>query len=399
MKKVVAINLGLFGSTGKIMQGILNEAEKDRYEVQCAYPLSENDLKYREDDLHICSYLNWKIARFIGQKTGYNGCFNYFDTLKLINKLKKIKPDILHIHNLHNCYINLPLLFKYIKKSKVKTVWTLHDCWAFTGQCPHFIYEKCDKWIEGCHDCKMPRGYPECDVDRSKTMWHLKKKWFSDVENLTIVTPSSWLATQVKISFLKQYPVVVINNGIDLSVFKPTESDFRGNNNIPKGAFVILGVSYVWGEKKGIDVFLQLADRLGDEYCFVLVGKYEDSSRAEIPKNVLFIDQVKDQSKLAEIYTASDIFLNPTREDTFPTVNIEALACGTPVVTFETGGSPEIIDSSCGISVEVNDIDGLEKKLRKIRAFGGFNREDCIRRAEQFNQHEKFSEYIKLFWD
>ena len=173
--------------------------------------------------------------------------------------MEKIKPDLVHCHNLHGWYLNLPLFFRYIKKHHIPVVWTLHDCWALTGQCPHFTISKCEKWKTGCHDCPYPHNeYPQTIVDRSKEMWNLKKKWFTGVENMTIVTPSQWLADLVKQSYLKEYPVQVINNGIDLTVFKPTESTFRAKYHL-ENKYIILGVSLGWNYKKGLDVFVELS--------------------------------------------------------------------------------------------------------------------------------------------
>mgnify|MGYP002532974705 FL=1 len=163
--------------------------------------------------------MNVALARI----TGYNGCFAWIETHKLLKEIDKFHPDIIHLHNLHDSYINLPMLFSYIKKHDIPVVWTLHDCWSFTGQCPYFTMVKCDEWKTGCHDCPQYKEYPSSLYDNTKMMWRLKKKWFTGVKNMTIVTPSKWLAGLVKESYLRDYPVQVINNGIDLNVFKPAE--------------------------------------------------------------------------------------------------------------------------------------------------------------------------------
>jgi glycosyltransferase involved in cell wall biosynthesis len=327
--------------------------------------------------------------------TGFNGCFSYFSTRNFLRKLKKIKPDIIHLHNLHNCYINLPLLFKYIKKNNIKVLWTLHDCWAFTGQCAHFTIAKCDKWKTGCHHCKTYKEYPPSYVDRTKKMWKLKKKWFTGIKDATIITPSQWLGDLVKQSYLGEYPVKVINNGIDLSVFKPTESDFRKKHNL-ENKHILLGVALFWDYKKGLDVFIELSKRLDDRYQIVLVGTSDEVDK-QLPNNIISIHRTQNQEELAEIYSTADVLLNPTREDTFPTVNIESLACGTPIVTFNTGGSPEIINETCGVVTEVNDVDHMEKAIRRICEEKPYSKEACVSRASNFDKDEKFKEYVELY--
>ena len=225
--RIFQINGGVKGSTGKIMLGIADVAKSMGHEVMCASPITTTNRDADEN----CGYyrigtfnsrrLNVALARI----TGFNGGFAVIATYKLLKKIKQFKPDILHLHNLHDSYINLPMLFSYIKKNKVPVVWTLHDCWAFTGQCPYFTMVDCDKWKAGCHNCPQYRAYPSSIFDNTKIMWKLKKCWFTNVENLTIVTPSQWLANLVQESYLKDYQIKVINNGIDLNIFKPTESN------------------------------------------------------------------------------------------------------------------------------------------------------------------------------
>ena len=271
----------------------------------------------------------------------------------------------------------------------------MHDCWAFTGQCPHFMMEKCDKWKTGCHHCSKYKAYPSAYIDRTKTMWKLKKKWFTGVKDMIIVTPSQWLADIVNKSFLKEYPVCVINNGIDLSIFKPTESDFRKKYNC-EDKRLLLGVSFAWGRGKGLDVFIELSKRLSNEYQIVLVGT-DDSIDKQLPDNVISIHKTANQSELAEIYTAADLFLNPTREENYPTVNMESIACGTPVLTFRTGGSPEILGEKCGEVVECDDIDAFENKIKDIFDSGLHNHNACLEYSENFSAGKCFDKYILLY--
>ncbi len=394
--RMAEINSCNFGSTGNIMLEIAEVAEKCGHTAAVCYPKSRvNAKKQKETDILIGSRLSRNLHLKLAEITGLNGCFSYFSTPDFLRKLNKFKPDIIHLHNLHNCYVNLPLLFGYIKKHNIKTVWTLHDCWSFTGHCPYFDIAECDKWKTECYNCPQYKEYPKSLFDNSKYMYRLKKKWFTGVKNMTIVTPSEWLASLVKESYLKDYPVKVINNGIDLNVFKPTESDFRKKYAL-ENEYIVLGVASPWGKRKGLDVFSELAERLDDRYRIVLVGLAKEQKEG-LPPNIIGLERTANQTELAEIYTAADVFVNPTREENYPTVNMEALACGTPVVTFNTGGSPEIIDETCGMAVAKNDIDGICNKIIKICETKPYSEDDCLKRAESFDKNEKFREYIRLY--
>lgn len=395
--RALQINSCNFGSTGNIMLGIAQLVKKEKNECVVCVPMRrDNCVKKGYNQIFIGNRLSRNIHLKLAKITGYNGCFSYLSTHQFIKRIDEYKPDIINLHNLHNCYINLPMLFGYIKKNDISVVWTLHDCWSFTGHCPHFDMVGCDKWKTGCHDCPQYREYPKSLFDNSKTMYKLKKKWFTGVENMTLVTPSEWLADLVKQSFLKDYPVKVINNGIDLEIFKPTPSDFRkkydvGNKNI------ILGVAFGWGKRKGLDVFIELANRLyKEEYQIVLVGT-DDAVDKQLPDNIISIHRTNNQSELAEIYTAADVFVNPTREENYPTVNMEALACGTPVLTFRTGGSPEIPDDTCGYVVEKDNIDELEKEIICICETKPYSAEACVERAKNFDKNARFREYVDLY--
>ncbi len=400
--KIAEINMVAVGSTGKIMLQIADHAREKGHEVR-TYSTNVFSTRYKKlppapnkHHKYFGSYFENGIHTLLGKITGLNGCFSVFSTYRLIRDLKKFKPDVLHLHNLHAFCINLPMLFGYIKKNNIKTVWTLHDCWSFTGHCPHFEMIGCDKWKMGCFSCPQHNSsYLKTYVDASKTMYKLKKKWFTDVKDMTIVTPSNWLANLVKQSFLKEYPVKVIHNGIDLAVFKPTPSDFREKYNC-KDKFIVLGVSFGWGIKKGFDVFLELSKRLDDRFQIVLVGTNEKLDK-ELPENIISIHKTQNQKELAEIYTAADLFVNPTREDTFPTVNLEALACGTPIITFNSGGSPECVNDECGIVVPKDNIDRLQEEILNQYKNKSLLSESCTQFASHFEKQTKFYEYINLF--
>lgn len=396
--KILSINLGNFGSTGTIMREISRNAELIGYTCYNAYPWNPNNKSIQKNDIIISNKFSKKVAVKLSRLTGYLDMFAYFTTLNFIRKIKKIKPDIIHLHNLHNSYLNLNLFFKYVKKSKAKVIWTLHDCWAFTGRCPHFDITDCNKWVNGCEFCTYNKSdYPNANYDRTKKLWKLKKKWFNGVNNLTIVTPSQWLAELVKKSFLKNYPVKVINNGIDLEIFKPTKSDFREKYSIPDSKKILLGVAFDWGKRKGLDVFIYLNENLNsDEYQIVLVGTDETIDK-QLPKNIISIHRTQNQKELAEIYSAVDLLVNPTREDNYPTVNMESIACGTPVITFRTGGSPEIIDNTSGSVVDKDDIDSMKNEIIRICENSIYSTKACIEKAKQFDKDKKYQEYINLY--
>lgn len=337
--KIVQINTCNYGSTGKIMFGIHDKLQKKGYSSYVVWGRGRNS----NDDFEFCMYNKFGVFfhKVYSRLIGKQGFASKHATRNLIKELSNIRPDIIHIHNLHGNYINIEILFNYIKKNNIKVIWTLHDCWSFTGKCVHFAYVQCDKWQTGCYNCPLLNTYPVSYLDNSKWNYKKKKSLFTGL-NITLVTPSQWLATLVKKSFLKEYEIKVINNGIDLNVFKPQETNFRLKYNIVD-KLLILGVASSWGKSKGLNDFIRLSKLLDkDKYLIVLVGVNQKQINI-LPDNIISISRTENQKELAEIYNAADIFFNPTYEDTYPTVNLEAIACNTPVITYDTGGSPEFI--------------------------------------------------------
>lgn len=394
--RILEINAVLNGSTGRIMLMIADMARKRGHEVIVAVPHSHTNMKQVEPAPYKIGHI---LLRNIGAQlayyTGYSGCFNFLDTKSFLKYVEGYKPDIIHLHNLHSEYINLSLLFSYIKSHNIPVVWTLHDCWSFTGGCAHFVLQKCNKWQDGCYGCKIHRQYPGSYFDNTKKMWKLKKKWFTGVPNLTVVTPSVWLEDFAKQSYLGEYPTKTIHNGIDLSMFKPCDSEFRKRYGI-EDKKLVLGVSMGWDERKGIDVMIKLSEILPDDYVVVIVGTV-DTTKYILADNIVSIARTESQKELCEVYSTADVFVNPTREDNFPTVNIEALACGTPVVTFKTGGSPECIDETCGIVVEVDDVNATYEAIINICENRPYSEESCVNRAKLFDQYLAYNSYVNLF--
>lgn len=395
--KVLQINsvCGI-GSTGRIATDIHNILIEQGHESFIAYG---RDLpKNCDTSIKIGSKLdNYKHVALtrIFDKHGFG---SKKATQKFIEKVKELNPDIIHLHNIHGYYINIEVLFDYLKKADKPVVWTLHDCWSFTGHCAYFDYVGCDKWKTGCYDCPEKNYYPaSMIIDNSKDNYIKKKELFTGIKNLIIVTPSKWLAGLVKQSYLREYPVEVINNGIDLDVFKPTQSDFRERFNL-EDKFIILGVASTWDRRKGFKYFIELSKKIKNDEAIVLVGLSE-KQRKDLPKNIIGITRTSNVKELAEIYTAADVFLNPTLEDNFPTTNLEALACGTPIITFNTGGSPESIEDITTNIVDKGNVDGLLKSIQKAKDNKIYFQEKLIERAKlKYDKEKNFLKYINLYY-
>ena len=397
--RICQINGGAFGSTGKIMFKIVEKAKGIGINTLCFAPVTSTN-RFKEPEyeyIKIGNYRTRQLNVLLARLTGFNGCFAPFATLKVLKKIKRFSPDIIHLHNLHDSYINLPMLFNFIKKQNIQAVFTLHDCWAFTGNCVHYDIVQCQKWKSMCYSCPNKKEYPKTYLDTSKIMYKLKKKWFYGLKNPIIITPSNWLYGEVKQSYLKDFDIRYIANGIDLNVFKPIKSDFSKKYGL-EDKKIVLGVSFGWNYRKGLDVFIELSKRLGDEYKIVLVGTDAETDE-KLPKNILSIHRTQNQKELAEIYTAADVLANPTREEMFGLVNVEALACGTPVVTFNSGGSPACIDESCGVVVPADNIDAMQREIEKICSEKPFSKEACIKRSKEFDADEKYAETVKLYLD
>jgi glycosyltransferase involved in cell wall biosynthesis len=322
-------------------------------------------------------------------------------TKRLVRKIENIKPDVIQIHNIHGYYLNMKVLFDYLSQSKIPVVWTLHDCWAFTGHCVYFDYAGCDKWIDGCYQCPQKKEYPASLIlDRSKKNYMLKKKLFTSVNNMVIVPVSYWLGDMVKQSFLNRHKIQVIQNGVDIDVFSPGKNSDKVRKKYNLGnKFIILGVASEWEKRKGLADFIQLNSIIEhDKYKILLVGLSKRQIKY-LPDEILGIERTENTEELGELYNLADVFCNPTWEDTFPTTNLESLACGTPVITYQTGGSVESVSKDTGFIVKKGDIGELYDLIKKIRRQGKqYYSYNCRQRAvKNYNKHVKFKEYISLF--
>ncbi len=389
--KIVQINATCgVGSTGKICVAISEQLTLQNIENYILYSAASSGYPLGiscADSQYI--RLQALKARVLGN-WGFN---SQAATKRMIVELDHIQPDVVHLHNIHGHDCDLEMLFRHFRQKGTKLYWTFHDCWTFTGYCTYFTMVKCSRWKTGCGNCPQ-RKTVSWFFDRSHSMWERKKRLFSGLD-LTIITPSQWLADLVKESFLTEYPVKVIHNGIDLQLFRPTLGDFRQKHGL-EDKHIVLGVAFDWGKRKGLDVFLELEKRLGDQYKIVLVGTDEGVEK-RLPPGILSIPRTKNQQELAEIYSAANVLANPTREDNFPTVNLEALACGTPVVTFRTGGSPECLDETCGFVVDVDDLDGFYRRIRQVCEVKPFSEEACLARASCFAAQDRYAEYVDYY--
>lgn len=351
------------GSTGRICADIAKKLEADGHEVKIAYGRTSTvPEQYGKYAVRIGSGIDVKVAGIQSRLFDNHGLASKHATKKFLQWADEYDPDLLWLHNLHGYYINYELLFQWItSRPQMEVKWTLHDCWAFTGHCSYFTAAKCEQWKTRCSHCPQTHRYPVCygKGDASQN-FDRKRKAFTGVKNLTLITPSQWLADLVKQSFLKEYPVEVHYNTIDRNIFKPTPSDFRERYGLV-GKKIVLGVASIWDERKGLRDFYKLATMLDDWYAIVLVGLNEKQMK-KLPMNILGIKRTNSPRELATIYTAADVFFNPTYEDNYPTVNLEAEACGTRVVTYDTGGCRETIHSPESVVIPV----GAYQKLQDL---------------------------------
>lgn len=379
------------GSTGRIACAISDLLSEHGVENYILY--SGN---HKSDDprgIQINHKLSIRIHQVLSRLFGDQGFHSLFSTLRLVGTLRKLQPDVILLHNLHGYYLHVGVLFRFLKRYRKPVYWTLHDCWAFTGHCAHFLRAGCDKWETQCGDCPARRSYPySWFFDRSRELYRKKKALFALPEQLHLITPSEWLAGLARRSFLGNRPVTVIRNGIDLEVFSPVESDFRERYGIGN-RFVVLGVASVWSDAKGLNLFLALSERC-PEWRIVLVG-VDAQLKKQLPPTVIGIQRTADRRELAKIYSAADVFLNPTREDTYPTVNMEAIACGTPVLTFDVGGSPEMIEPETGVVLHDRSVDAVIEVLERFRVERPDP--DQIRAAaRKFNEKHCLKGYLAL---
>lgn len=394
--KIVQINTVFgTGSTGKIAADLYDLAQNQNNNPFIAY--GRGTVPPNIHGFKIGNPIDFGFHVLVNFFLGKNGFASRQVTYRLLKWLDMVQPDILHLHNLHGFYIHVGLLFDYIKRNNIPIVWTFHDCWPITGQCAFFDHINCCKWKTACCNCPVYRSdYPySLFRDNSRQNYILKKSHFTGVKNLTIVTPSNWLANITRQSFLKEYPITVIPNGINLDIFKPYPIDTKTNNKK-----IILGVANIWDFRKGLDYFLELETLMDSSYQIVLIGvnkRQQKMIQRAYGDRIIAFTRTADQTELAKWYSRAYAYVNPTLSDNFPTTNLEALACGTPVITFNTGGSPESITSKCGIVTENRTAAALKNAILSLQANAEITSSACHKRAMEFDKNTCFEEYMNLY--
>lgn len=350
-------------STGRICTDLATALEAQGHEVKIAYGRENVPEQFQKYAVRIGNDFDVKLHGVRARLLDGAGFGSKRVTEKFIKWIKEYDPDVIHLHNIHGYYINIEVLFKYLKTCGKKIIWTLHDCWSFTGHSAYCDAIDCKRWIDGCHQCPQVKEYPKSVVDFSELNWKKKRALFTRIPNMVIVTPSHWLENYVKQSFLKEYAVKVIHNGIDTSQFYPMKNDFRKVYNM-EDKYILLGVATTWDDMKGYSDFIKLSEMLDDSYKIVMVGLTDEQIK-KLPPKILGIKRTASVKELAYIYSSADLFLNLTYCDNYPTVNIEAMACETPVLTYETGGSPEIVEKYGGVVVPKGNLKAVFTAIEK----------------------------------
>lgn len=389
-KKILFINSVCNGSTGKICRDLYGLAEKNGYECCIAYGRGKAPEGYKT--IKIGNSLNVYCHVLKTRLLDAHGLASKDATKNLINRIDDFKPNIIHLHNIHGYYLNYEMLFNYLKKHKeIEIVWTLHDCWAFTGHCAYYTDANCYKWIDRCHNCCQKSSYPKSIIDKCNNNWIKKYNAFTKDININVVSVSSWLESQVKQSFLKSHNLYTIKNGVNKEVFTYRASDKFANDK-KAGKIIILGVANVWDHRKGLDDFVELSKRLDkNKYKVVVVGVTK-KQRKLLPPQVYGILKTDKIEELVEIYSAADIYINFSREETFGMTNYEAQACGTLTISYNNGGSPETIVTK-NSRIIGNSVDCALEFIENYD-FSKEDRED----ASLVNSSEKtYLEYIDLY--
>lgn len=404
MKKLLQINpvLRVNTSTGRIMQEIGELAMLHGWKTYMAYSKGRDGIKECKSEIVPVGDV-WSTA-WHGLETRLldrHGLASDRATREFVKRIEKIAPDIVHIHNIHGYFLNYRILFDFLSRSGIPVVWTVHDCWLYTGHCYYYSYAGCNKWQTGCGHCPQKKEFPASYFsDRSHRNWLDKKTAFTSMplDKLTIVPVSDWIREEMSRSFLKDYHFQVIHNGINTEVFDVYDATAVRQQYSLGDKHIFLGVASIWSREKGLADFIKMSELIGQDEVIVLVGiKPEDMKL--LPKNVVAIARTENIHQLAELYSAADVFINPTWQDNYPTVNLEAIACGTPVVTYRTGGSIEAITDTTGFIVEQGDVAGLVDAARCIIRRGKEAYRNVCRQyaVANFRKEDRYADYLNLY--
>ncbi len=404
MKKLLQINPTIREntSTGKIMREIGEMAISAGWESYIAYSRARDGVRPHSSKLVPVGnlpdlFFHWLATRLFDA----HGLVSRRATRKLIKRIKEIDPDVIHIHNIHGYFLNYPMLCDYLASSGKAVIWTVHDCWLYTGHCYHYSSAGCSRWQTGCHNCPCKTRFPASyGLDRSRRNYRLKKSLFTSIPNFTLVVVSEWMKKELSKSFLSGVPCLCIHNGIDTGVFAP---DVK--MKIPDGLHITapiyyLAVASIWLPEKGIPDLVSLAGMLAPDEKLVVVGRMTDNQKRSLPEGVVTIERTSDVETLVRLYSGATALVNPTWQDNYPTVNLESVSCGTPVVTYRTGGSVESVVPQTGFIVDQGDVKGLYCCLQKIRKQDREAwRRSCREYALQhFDKSSALNEYIKLYY-
>lgn len=399
MKKLLQINtVANWGSTGRIAEEIGITAIHKGWESYIAYGRYSKESKSKL--IKIGTRWDVIVHGLISRLFDMHGLGSKDATIRLVENIENIKPDLIHLHNIHGYYLNYNILFNYLSTANIPIVWTLHDCWSFTGHCTYFDYIGCKKWEIQCHNCPQIKSYPESlFIDRSKENFNLKKALFKSVNNLTIVPVSDWLSQVINKSFLSSYPIQTIYNGISLDTFSPIDDTkmIKVKYNI-NNRNILLGVATSWSSRKSLDDYIKLSSRLSTDYVIILIGLSQKQIKT-LPNNIIGIPRTENIQELAKLYSAADIVLNLSVEETFGLTTVEGFACGTPGIVYNCTASPELITKETGLVVEKNNITALKNAIFEIISNGKNHYSSaCRERAvNHYNKEDRYNEYIQLY--
>ena len=378
-------------STGRIVSDLQLELKKEGHECIIAY--GEKNSLDTEGNFRIGSEIERYYHAVMSRLFDCHGLCSKLATKKLVEFIRGYSPDLIHLHNIHGYYLHYEILFSFLKSFGKPILWTFHDCWPFTGHCTHFDLIRCNKWKTQCVNCPQKHEYPKSILcDSSASNFKKKKRLFTSIDNLTVVTPSAWLKTKVRESFFQNVNIRVIPNGIDTDLFKPMKSCLRDKFDLGNQK-IILGVSSVWHERKGFYDYIKLSRMLSNDFRIVLIGVNKQNLKELADTSIVGVCRTDSKQELAAWYSLAYCFLNLTYEDNFPTVNIESLACGTPVITYETGGCSEALTEKCGVSIPQGDLQRVYAAIQKC----SFLEQDCVSQGLRFKSETSYSQYVNLF--
>ena len=397
MPKLLIINVALnWGSTGRIAEQVGSLAKDNGWNVMIAHGAryqNPTQFSHYQVSSSFEEKMHWGISQFWdGQGRG-----SWFATKRLLKEIDAFQPDVVHMHVIHGYYINYGLIMNYFKEKNIPVVWTLHDCWAFTGHCAYFTAANCEKWKTQCCKCPIPHDFPNTFLDRSKANYNRKKQVYGDMQNLVLAPVSQWLGDLVKESFLGKHEIQVVYNGIDVDVFKPSVSNFKKKLGV-EGKYLLLGVAQGFDERKGLKDFFKLSEMLPDDYQVVLLGAMEDEI-AIAPTSVIALPKTESLQELVEAYSAADVLLSLSYEETFGLTPVEAMSCGTPAIVYNNTAQPEHITPETGFVVENGDLDTLVTRIKTLCENGKANySEACRERAVNvYNKDNCYNMYITIF--